>query len=291
MKTIAVTGGSGRLGHAVVLDLVACGYQVVNIDMKYPPKAAPPWYFPFRECDMNDYGQTFAALHGCDAIVHLANDPRPDKDHFTGAQRFKNNTLATYNVFNAAVAQSAERIVWASSETIYGFPFDEVVPDYVPMDEHHPPYPQSSYALSKLMCEQLAQQFNRWSNIPFIGLQLSNIVYPEIYEQCPDFWADPTLRIWDLWSYIDYRDAVQSIRKSLIADITGAETFIVAADDTIMNRSGKSLIDEYFPDTKIRDNLGEYQSLINNQKAKELLGFQPEHSWRDYVTETGDVAS
>src|SRR4051794_25859469 len=104
MKTIAVTGGSGRLGRTVVKDLLDHEYAVINIDIQPPPVDTPPWIHPFRLCDTSNYGQTFAALYGIDAVVHLAADPRPDRDHFSGAQRFHNNTLATYNVFNASVA-------------------------------------------------------------------------------------------------------------------------------------------------------------------------------------------
>jgi nucleoside-diphosphate-sugar epimerase len=281
MKKVVVTGGSGRAGHFVVKDLVEHGYDVVNVDITNPTGDR---LCPYLQCDMSDYGQTFAVLHGFDAVVHLAADPRPDYEHFSGAQRFHNNTLSVYNVFNAAVALGMERVIWASSETLYGFPFDVIIPDYVPIDEKHTYYPQSSYALSKLLGEKMAEQFNRMSGIPFIGLQFSNIVHQHVYEQCPQFWADPKLRIWDLWSYIDYRDAAQCVRLSLEANITGAENFIIAADETIMNRSSADLMREYFPTVAIPDNLGTYQSLISNAKAKQILGFQPDHSWHDHVS-------
>jgi nucleoside-diphosphate-sugar epimerase len=190
---------------------------------------------------MSDYGQTFAVMHGFDAVVHLAADPRPDVDHFSGAHRFHNNTLGTYNVFNAAVALGIERVVWASSETVYGFPFDVVVPEYVPLDESHVYSPQSSYAISKMVSELMAEQFSRLSGIPFIGLQFSNILYPPDYDRCPTFWADPTTRIFDLWSYVDHQDVSQAVYKSLRADIHGAEVFIIGARDSIMNRPSADL--------------------------------------------------
>jgi nucleoside-diphosphate-sugar epimerase len=279
MKKLVVTGGSGRAGHVIVKDLLDHGYDVVNVDVNSHPEPL----CPFRKCDVTDYGQVFAALHGFDALVHLAADPRPDYEHFTGAQRFHNNTRGTYNAFNAATALGMERIVWASSETIHGFPFDAIVPDYVPIDEAHPPYPQSGYALSKLLGETMAEQFSRRFGIPIIGLRFSNIVYPDTYQRCPEFWADDSLRKFNLWGYVDGRDVAQSVRRSLEAQVTGAEVFIIAAEDTIMNRPSAELVQKYFPGTTIHEGLAQYGSLISIEKARKLLGYQPQHSWRNYV--------
>jgi nucleoside-diphosphate-sugar epimerase len=283
MTRVVVTGGSGRLGQHVILHLLEHGYQVVNVDVKPPAASYNEWLCPFRSCNLSDYGQTFAALYGFDAVVHLAADPRPDSDHLSGATRFHNNTLAAYNVFNAAVALGLERVVWASSETVYGYPFDAVVPDYAPIDEQHPYAPQSSYAISKLVGETMAVQFSRLSRIPFIGLQFSNVIWPPIYEQFPSFWADPKLRIFDLWSYIDCRDAAQAVGLSLTAKVSGADVFIIAADDTVMNRPSAELMAEYFPATRLLPDLGMYQSLMSSAKAKSVLGYHPQHSWRDHV--------
>ena len=284
IQRVAITGGSGRIGSHTIAVLLEQGYEVVNIDVRPPEGSRLAGTSAFRQADLSDYGQTFAVLHGFDAVVHLAADPRPDRDHFSGAQRFHNNTLGAYNIFSAASALELKRVVWASSETIYGFPFDVIVPDYAPIDERSRYYPQSSYALSKMVSETMAQQFSRRSGIPFIGLQFSNVVLPHVYEQCPQFWADPKLRIFDLWSYVDYRDAAQAVLKGLRADITGAEHFIVAAADTIMNRPSAELMAEYFPTTNLRENLGEFESLMSSQKATRMLGYTAQHSWRDHLS-------
>jgi nucleoside-diphosphate-sugar epimerase len=141
IQRVAVTGGSGRIGTYTISVLQEQGYEVVNIDVRPPEGTHLDWSCPFRQADLSDYGQTFAVLHGFHAVVHLAADPRPDQDHFSGAQRFHNNTLGAYNIFNAATALRLERVVWASSETIYGYPFDVIVPDYAPLDEQSRCYP------------------------------------------------------------------------------------------------------------------------------------------------------
>jgi nucleoside-diphosphate-sugar epimerase len=99
------------------------------------------------------------------------------------------------------------------------------------------------------------------------------------------------MRIWDLWSYIDHRDAAQSVRQGLEADIAGAESFIIAADDTIMNRPSADLMTEYFPSVQLNGVLGTYQSLMSNQKAKKGLGFQPQYTWRHHISPEGQIIS
>ncbi len=291
MKKVAVTGGSGRSGYEVVNDLLEHGYEVTNIDIVPPPANKPAQNCPFRLCDMSDYGQTFAALHGFDAVVHLAADPRPDDDYFTGAQRFHNNTLGVYNVFNAAAAMGMERVVWASSETIYGLPFDKVIPEYLPLDEELTYQPQTSYAISKVISEQMAEEFHKLTGIPFIGLQFSNILYPHVYETFPKVWEDPKLRFFNLWSYVDYRDVCQSVRAGLETNFSGADNFIIVSKETVMNRPTAELVAEYFPTVSLKDGHGEYQSLMSWEKAATMIGYDPQHSWREFISLDGEKIS
>lgn len=284
MKKIVVTGGSGGAGHYVVQHLLAHGYDVLNLDRIPPPKNIAP----FRKVDLTDYGQTFAAMYGYEAVVHLAANPEPDADFFTGSDRFKNNTLATYNVFQTAVAQNMKRVVWASSETVLGYPFENVQPDSVPVEDDDPIKPQNSYALSKAVCEELARHMNQLYGIPFIALRFSNILYtgtihPANYEAIPGYWSDFSRRKFNLWGYIDARDVALSVRLSLEANITTAETFIIAAADTIMNRPNAELIEAVFPGVPIKEGTGEFETLLSITKARKMLGFEPQYSWRDVL--------
>jgi nucleoside-diphosphate-sugar epimerase len=277
MKSIVVTGGSGKAGQAVMRELLDHGYEALNIDRVAPRE----WSGRFRQADLTDLGQAFECLHGADAVVHLAAIPSPDG--FTPEFTFRINTAITYNVFTAAVALGLARVVWASSETVLGLPFDRERPAYAPIDEAHPLYPETSYALSKLLSEEMAQQFSRWSGIPFVGLRFSNIKEPQQYQEFPGFWKDATLRKWNLWGYVDARDVAQSCRLGLEAEITGAEAFIIAAADTVMNRPNQELMAQVFPDVPLREGTGEFETLLAIDKAREMLGYDPRHSWRDHV--------
>lgn len=273
---IVVTGGSGKAGRWVVEDLRGHGHEVRNVD----------WAHDGSEhglcivADLTDPGPAFELIAGYDAVVHLAAIPAPGIR--SEAETFRVNTLSTFNVFAAAVAASVDRVVWASSETVLGLPFD-TPPLFAPIDETIEPRPESSYALSKLVGEELAAQFDRRSNIPFIGLRFSNIMEPPDYEQFPGFWDDPALRRWNLWGYVDVRDVSQAIRRSLEASVEGADVFIVAAADTVMTRDSGDLMAEVYPDVAMKREVEGRETLLSIDHAREALGYEPEHGWEEHL--------
>lgn len=279
MPLIAVTGGSGKAGNAALDELSAHGYDVVNIDTAPPHPEAKP--HPFKQADLCNLGETIELLTGCDGIVHMG--AIPNEMLHAPSHVFENNTMSTYNVFQAAVTLGIKRVVWASSETLLGLSFGDIPPLYAPVDDDHAPYPNSRYSLSKSVAEEMARQFHRWSGAAFVGLRFTNIFRPNDYAKVPAFWEDPRSRIWNLWGYVDVRDVGHSCRVALEADVNGAPNYIIAADDTIMNRSSASLMQEFFPQVEIRKDLGEFETLLSSERAKRELGYTPQHSWRTHI--------
>jgi nucleoside-diphosphate-sugar epimerase len=216
-------------------------------------------------------------MPGFDAIVHLAAIPSPA--HATPDQVFRTNITSTHAVFAAAARLGVQRVVWASSETTLGLPFERP-PDYAPVDEAHM-YPETSYALSKVLGEEMARQFSRWSGIPIIGLRFSNIMVRDDYELFPSFWDDPHLRKWNLWGYVDESHVAQSVRLALEADVDGADSFIIAAADTVMKRPSRDLMAEVFPGVPVADHVGGTDTLLSIGKAQATLGYSPTFSWRE----------
>src|SRR6478735_11090048 len=226
MTRVVVTGGSGKLGRAVVADLVHGGHEAFNLDRVPSPDPRSPYV----KVDFTDYGQVAAALQavddkydGVDAVVHLAAIPAPGLT--TNAATFDNNITSTYHVFAAARAAKIKTIVWASSETVLGLPFGpDAPPPYIPVDEEYHPRPNSSYSLSKTLEEEMAGQFCRWDpELSMTGLRFSNVMEPADYARFPSFDADPALRQWNLWGYIDARDGAQAVRLALQASRPGME--------------------------------------------------------------------
>lgn len=282
MTHVVVTGGSGKLGRACVRELIEHGYDVTNIDLV----ASRDYRCPLVRADLADFGQTLEVLAGvdehlpADAVVHLAAIPAPGL--VPNAEVFRVNTLSTYNVFEAARRIGIKNVVWASSETVLGVPFD-TPPPYIPVDERYPGRPETSYSLSKLVGETMAEHFCRWDpELKVFGLRFSNVMEPEDYRAFPDFDVSARQRKWNLWAYIDGRDGAQAIRKALEVDWTGAEVFIIANADTVMSRSNAELAAEVFPDVPLAADVGPNETLVSIDKARQLLGYEPRHSWRDH---------
>jgi nucleoside-diphosphate-sugar epimerase len=277
---IVVTGGSGKAGRWVVGDLREHDHDVLNVDLRHDGS-------PHGLCvltDLTDPGQCSDVIRGADAVVHLAAIPAPELR--PEGETFRINTLSTYNVFAAAAAAGVRRVVWASSETVLGLPFDRP-PDFAPIDESITPRPESSYALSKLVGETLAAQIARRSGIPFVGLRISNIMEPDDYEKFPSFQDDARLRKWNLWGYVDARDVAAAVRAALTADTIGSEICIVAAAETVMERDSAGLMAEVYPDVPLRRALDGRETLLSIDRARELLGYEPAHAWQselDVVT-------
>jgi nucleoside-diphosphate-sugar epimerase len=276
MAKIAVTGASGKAGRAVVRALLEHDHDVLALDVV--PAAEPS--APSLLANLTDYGQTVECLAGQDSVVHLAAIPA--SGIHTEETTFRTNMLSTYNIFEAARLLGLGRVVWASSETILGLPFEREQPAYTPIDEDHPPYPESSYAISKLLSEELGRQLHRWTGTPYVALRFSNIMEPHDYEQFPSYWDDAKLRRWNLWGYVDARDVAESCRLALEADV-GAEHFIVAAADTVMNRPSRELMAEVFPSVPYQPTAGDFDTLLSTEKAHKLLGYEPRWSWRDHI--------
>ncbi len=283
MAKILVTGGSGKLGRAVLRDLVEHGFDVLNLDQQ----ALPEPICPSLRIDLTNFGEVAAAILGgvdeksgpFDAVVHLAAVPAPGLA--ANARTITNNVSATYNVFEACRLAGIKNVVFASSETVLGLPFD-TPPPYVPVDEDYFPRPESAYSLGKLLDETMAAQFCRWDeDLRMVGLRFSNVMYPEDYAAFESFDSDPLKRKWNLWAYIDARDGAQAVRRAILADFKGFEAFVIANADSVMSRSNISLLAEVFPDVEQRGNIATNSTLLSIEKAKRMLGFSPQYSWRN----------
>jgi nucleoside-diphosphate-sugar epimerase len=289
MKSVIVTGGSGKAGRAAIRELLAHGYQVMNVDVTAPAEQL----CHFMRTDLNDLGQAVDALRLAagtidrrrapvgepSAVVHLAGIPAPGLA--PDATIFQNNMMTTYNVFSAAIRAGIGRVVWASSETVYGLPFTRTPPVSAPVTEDHPLAPETGYALAKTLCENMASQMNRWNpGTRFVGLRISNIFEERDYDSIPSFWTTPALRKWNLWSWVDSRDVAQSCRLGLEADVGGAENFTIAAADTLMKTPSRELMAAAFPGVPVDPRLGQFDTLLSIEKARRVLGYAPQHSWR-----------
>ena len=285
---IIVTGGSGKLGRASIKDLMEHGYKVVSVDRIPPPgltNPPRPGQARFIQVDLTDFGHVMATFSGVDnrieekveAVVHLGAIASPGEapDHVI----FEVNTISTYNVFEAARRLGIRNVVWASSETVYGIPYPKG-PAYVPLDEAIEA-PQWSYSLSKYIGEKLAEQFAKWDpRTKIVGLRFSNVQEPHDYELFAGYDKNPEDRRFNLWTYIDARDAAQAVRKAVEADLKGAHVFGIANSNSVTSKSNDALLDKHYPKVKRKRALKPNETLISIQKARDVLGYRPRFDWK-----------
>ena len=292
---ILFTGGSGKAGKHVVPYLLARGHRVVNADL-----------VPL-DCDgvdnltvdITDSGQVFNALTSYanfdeldpgtgvpkfDAIVHFAAIPRimikPDNE------TYRINTMSTYNVLEAAVKLGIKKVIFASSETTYGVCFadGERKPDYIPLDEAHPVVPEDSYAMSKVVNEITAKSFHQRSGFDIYGIRINNVIEPHEYAQnFPDYVANPDVRRRNFFAYIDARDLGQMVDLMLHKDGLGFQIFNAANEGHSVDLSTAEIIDRYYQGVPQMRDMGEDETFFSIQKAKDMLGFAPVHTWRDEI--------
>ncbi|WP_299284381.1 NAD(P)-dependent oxidoreductase [uncultured Tateyamaria sp.] len=291
---VLFTGGSGKAGKWAIRHLQAQGHRVVNLDQV-------PSGLDCCELlvDLCDAGQVIGAMSQFtdgaeldegtgvptyDAVVHFAAVPRVMIG--TDGECFRQNTLSTYNVIEAAVKVGIPKVIFASSETTYAICFadGEVKPEFVPIDETHPTVPHDSYAMSKVCNEMTAKSFQARTGCDIYGLRINNVIEPDEYAgMFPAFMKDPALRRRNIFAYIDARDLGHMVDCCLNTDGLGFQVFNVSNDDMSVDLTSDAVIARFYPGVEVRGKMGPNETFYSNKKAKEMLGFAPKHSWRDVL--------
>ena len=288
------TGGSGKAGKWAIQYLQEHGHHVVNVDQNPSGLDCPELLI-----DLCDAGQVIGAMsqfiegaeldagNGVptyDAVVHFAAIPRVMIG--TDGECFRQNTLTTYNVIEAAVKLGIPKVIFASSETTYAICFadGELKPDFVPIDETHPTVPHDSYAMSKVCNEMTARSFQARTGADIYGLRINNVIEPHEYaEMFPAFMENPALRRRNIFAYIDARDLGHMVDCCLNTDGLGYEVFNVSNDDMSVDITSDKVIEQFYQGVEVRGEMSANETFYSNKKAKRMVGFQPKHSWRDVL--------
>jgi nucleoside-diphosphate-sugar epimerase len=279
-RKIVVTGAAGKLGQAAIAELLAHGHAVWGIDRVRPESLR----CRFLPVDLTQPAAIYDVLQGAEAVLHLAAIPGPSSQPASAI--FFNNVQSTYNLVEAAAALGVSRVVYASS--VFALGWTEAAEDYwpvsVPVDESHPLTPFEAYGLSKQIGEDICATASRRTGLSTVSLRLMNIISPDGYFAMP--WPRPTrdkgMRF-VMWPYVDLRDAARACRLALETETTGHEACYIAAKDTRFDVPTVDLLQEFAPpELRVTHPLPENASVINTEKARRLLSFEPEHEWRMY---------
>ena len=287
---VLVTGSRGKVGRAAVDALLAAGHEVTGTDLGRPEferdEAGSARYV---QADLTDAGDAFAVLRGHDAVVHSA--AIPDPQHSPPHVVFGNNLMATFNVVEAAVRSGVTRLVNVSSETVPGFffPEREYRAEYCPVDEEHPAHPQDPYALSKHFGEQLCDAAVRRSDLRCISIRPSWVQWEGNYERnLGPMVRDPDEPSVSFWSYIDVYDLADALVLAVESDLPGHEVFYIASPDNVGGRDLREQVRRHYGDGVVVRELDRPDAGgISIAKARRLLGYDPQRSWRDYLDDDG----
>jgi UDP-glucose 4-epimerase len=267
---IAITGASGRVGHAILEMALEQGHSVVSID-RVPPAGREP-KATFIQADIADYAAFEQALRGCQALVHMAAIPSPGRhpDYVV----HNNNVVGSYNALRAAAELGIRRVCQASSVNATGAVYSRRPHfDYFPLDERHPTYNEDPYSLSKWICEVQAESIaRRYEGMTIASLRFHWVV-PERATAAQHNSTANKFQAKHLWGYTRFDCAAQACLMSLTGGFNGAEAFYIIAPDTAMDAPSLDLAREYYPDVPVRGDLTGRRGFFDCSKAERLLGW------------------
>lgn len=276
---VVVTGSSGLLGRHFVGALVEAGHDVTGVDTMPPAGGA----VRHVTADLTDLGAAMEVIHGAEGVVHAAAIPRPTGR--TARDVFATNVSATFNVVEAAVLAGVPKLIYASSYSVTGFPFNAtpVTPAYFPVDSGWPAAPQDAYALSKWLGEEIIAAAVRKSGLAAMSIRMPWIQTPETFgRDVVPRRGDARVAAQNLWSYLDGRDAGEAFRAALATPFDGHRRLFISAADTFMTGDTEPLVRAAYPETPLKRPLTGVESVFDLGEARALLGFVPRYSWRDY---------
>lgn len=268
---IALTGGTGIVGAAILDMALARGDEMVVIDRVAPAKT--PDGVRWIVADVADYDLLLDAFAGCDAVIHMAAIPSPG--HHPDHVVHNNNVVGSYNALRAAAEHGILKVCQASSVNAIGHAYSRRPRyDYLPLDEEHPTYSEDPYSLSKWICELQGESFAR----RYEGMTISSMrfhwVVP-VREHAGQYFNVPSPDSdKHLWAYTLFEGAARACLLSLEATWTGHEAFFITAPDTTSDTPSLELAAAYLPGVPIKGDLSGHKSFFNSAKAERLLGWR-----------------
>lgn len=306
-KTILVTGGSGFIGTVVCKQLVEEGHNVINIDRKKKDIEGVTLY-PF-DID-NHQVKGLIALTKPDAIIHLAADHEVGRSVSEPAVYYHNNVSNTINLLNCAVENGVKHFIYSGSSSVYGNT------STFPTTEDTPKDPQSPYARTKSIVEDIMADYAKAYDFQYISLRYFNAAgaMPDSshgYTQDPATHLVPVVcrkavhgEVLDInGNDYDTKDGTCERDYTHVCDIASAHiaalNYLDKVDHSDIFNIGagesQSILDVIGAVNAIAKQPVEYQVVSRREgdvaktyagtsKAKELLEWEPKYTFEDIVT-------
>ncbi len=278
---VVVTGGSGRAGRHVVVELTGAGHEVINVDRE----RLDSLHVPTVRIDLEDAGAVYDVFGEFrpDGVCHLAANPSPGG--FARSDTFRGNTMITYNVMQASGDFGVPRFVNAGSEMATGWLTTDELPSRFPFTEDDRVASPNAYALSKYLSEVIADSLAvRYPTMAICTLRINNVIPPELSDEMlgPRREQFPGPGSANFWSYIDARDVGSAFRAALEGESGGHEVFLIAAADTCIEVPIREAVRQrYGREGNFAAEHGDFESVFDCGKMERFFGWKPSHSWRD----------
>jgi NAD dependent epimerase/dehydratase len=303
MKKILVTGADGFIGSHLVEALVKSGYNVKAFVL-YNSFNSWGWLdqvseevkgkFEVFAGDVRDPHGVRKAMEDCQVVLHLAALIAIPYSYHSPDTYIDTNVKGTLNIVQAAKELGISRVIHTSTSEVYG------TARFVPMTEDHPLQGQSPYSASKIGADQIAMSFYTSFNTPVVVLrpfntygprQSARAVIPTIISQILNGVRDiklgsvhPTRDFNFVSDTVKGFIAAMNSEKAIGEVINIGSSFEISVGDTantIANVIGKE-INIITEDQRLRPIKSEVERLFaDNNKAKELMGWQPEFGGLD----------
>ena len=275
---VVVTGGHGAVGQWVIRELTRaqgdeCPHDVTVFDTSPGPRRRRVRSIVGDHASPSDLGRAF---RGADAVIHLSAVQDGDEDVYD------RNVRGTLNVFEAAHLSGVSRVIYWGSLSALGWslPDNDFLPDYLPIDEDHPLRAKDPYGRSKADGEAIARSYAGETEMEVLTLRHAYAVSPRIMASLweTNGWPDP---IYVHLAYVDVRDLARAARLAVEADLAGYTVVTAVADDSRVAEPLSDLLPRLRPEIgDLASALSGTSSSVSNARARAVLGWSPERSWR-----------
>jgi len=300
-KTVFFTGGAGFIGMHVVPMLLERGYKVRIFDNMFRGdrdavvRLAESGDVELIDQDVRYGGAVQQAMRGCSHVIHFAA-VSINKSQADPYESMDINMIGNHNVFAAAADQGVERLVFASSASVYGDP------ETLPMHEDDRLSPLTPYCISKRAGEDLLGFYQRRAGLSWIALRFFNVYGPgqkttAYYTSVINHFVN-RLRQGEApvidgkgeqsMDFIHVHDIARSAVLALESEQANVPVNIGTGIDTSIADLARILIDAVGADVEPQFNPRDVlvsRRAADTRRAKEILGFEPTIAVRDGMTD------
>lgn len=308
MKKILVTGGAGYIGSIAVKKLIDQGYQVVVVDnLSKGKRELIDEKAEFLEGDIleNDFLERIFSNFEIETVIHFAS-LKSSGQSMISPEIYSQNILGTINLLNLMCKYGVKKMIFSSSAAVYGEPQKEII------DEDHPTKPVNFYGFTKLEAERIIDWYAKLKGISYTSLRYFNVagdgglgyIDPEAENVFPilaevlfgkrdnfqvfgdDYKTDDGTCVRD---YIHVVDIVNAHIKAL--DLNGNYIINLGTSKGCsvleLIRQFESIAGKKIPFEVADRRKGDPAFLVaSNQRAKNLLGWEPKLGLKEMIDST-----